>query len=174
MGIHSQRIVGAVVLGAGLLAGSGHASAAHQTKAPVWITTKGKVVNLTVTAAYANADSGFSFNGYNKGKLTITVPVGDTVKVTYSNASTLPHSVEFTKITKTLPTGGIVAVFKGALSPNAQNGVAKGVTQKFSFVANKAGKYMMICAVPGHFAAGMWDNFVVSAKAKAGTVTVAK
>jgi len=163
--------VGVLALGVGLLAGSGQVSAA---KAPVWITTKGKVVNLTVTAAYANADGGFSFNGYNKGKMTITVPVGDKVNVTFTNASTIPHSAEFTKYTKTLPTGGVVAVFKGALSPNAQNGVSKGVTQKFSFVASKVGKYMLICAVPGHYQAGMWDTFVVSNTAKSGAITIAK
>jgi len=164
-------MVGVLALGVGLLAGSGQVSAA---KAPVWITTKAKVVNLTVTAAYANADSGFSFNGYNKGKMTITVPVGDTVKVTYSNASALPHSAEITKLTKTMPSGAITAAFKGALSPNAQNGVGKGVTQKFTFVASKAGKYLLICAVPGHYAAGMWDNFVVSSTAKVGAITIAK
>ncbi len=174
MSIHPLRIAGVLVMGVGLLAGSSQVSAAHQAKAPVWITTKAKVVNLTVTSAYANADGGFSFNGYSKGKMTITVPVGDKVNVTFSNASTIPHSAEFTKYTKTLPSGGIVAVFKGALSPNAQNGAVKGVTQKFSFVASKVGKYMLICAVPGHFQAGMWDNFVVSKTAKSGTITIAK
>ncbi len=131
----SIRPLDVLVLGLGSACRGSQVSAAHQAKTPVWITTKGKVVNLTVTAAYANADSGFSFNGYNKGKMSITVPVGDTVKVTYSNASTIPHSAEITKYTKTLPSGGIVAAFKGALSPNAQNGAVKGVTQKFTFVA---------------------------------------
>ena len=174
MRTHTHRIAGVLALGLGLLLGAGQVSAAHQAKTPVWITSKGKIVNLTVVAAYNNAASGFSFNGYNKGKMTITVPLGATVHVTFSNASTLPHSLEFTAYTKTLPTGAVTAAFKGASSPNAANGVDKGVTQKFSFTASKAGKFMMICAVPGHYAAGMWDNFVVSKSAKSGTIAIAK
>jgi sulfocyanin len=157
-----------------LLSMAGVASAASKSKSPTWVTTKGKTVSLTVIAAYNNNLSGFNFNGYGKGQLTITVPKGDTVKVTFSNAAPLPHSVQFTTYSKTLPTGGVTDAFKGSHSPNQTNGTTKGVTQKFSFVASKAGKYMMICAVPGHAAAGMWDTFVVSATAKTATATVGK
>lgn len=174
MKTHRYRIASALAAGLTLLTGAGGASAAHQNAAPTWVTTKGKVVNLTVTAAYKNAMAGFNFNGYGKGQLTITVPKGDTVNVTFSNASSLPHSVQFTTYTKTLPTGGVTDAFKGSHSPNPANGVTKGVTQKFSFVAGKAGKYMMICAVPGHAQAGMWDTFVVSATARTATATVGK
>src|SRR5581483_5816086 len=153
-------------LGLSLVAGASGVSAAHSNKTPTWITTKGKTVNLTVTAAYNNADSGFSFNGYSKGKLTITVPQGDKVNVTFSNDGAIPHSMEIVAFTKTPATiSSPKAALKGAVSPNAMNGVAKGTTQKFSFTANKAGKYLLICAVPGHAAAGMWDNFVVSSSA---------
>jgi sulfocyanin len=170
----SYRLASVVAAGLTLLAGVGSVSAARHAKAPTWVTTKGKVVNLTVIAAYNNALSGFSFNGYGKGQLTITVPKGDTVNVTFSNAASLSHSVQFTVFNKTLPTGGVRDAFKGSHSANPANGVTKGVTQKFSFVASKAGKYMMICAVPGHAVAGMWDNFVVSATAKTASATVGK
>ncbi len=62
--------------------------------------------------------------------MTITVPTGDTVNVTFSNASPLPHSVEFTAFSKTLPTGGVAAAFKGSHSPNPTNGAPKGPAQK--------------------------------------------
>jgi uncharacterized cupredoxin-like copper-binding protein len=32
----------------------------------------------------------------------------------------------------------------------------------FNFVPNKAGKYAIVCAVPGHAAGGMWDVFMVT------------
>jgi uncharacterized cupredoxin-like copper-binding protein len=32
----------------------------------------------------------------------------------------------------------------------------------FSFVANKAGTYAIVCAVPGHAVAGMWDVLKVT------------
>ena len=96
------------------------------------------------------------------------------MNVTFTNDATLPHSVQFTTYTKTLPTGGVTDAFKGSHSPNPANGVTKGVTQKFSFLASKTGKYMMICAVPGHAPAGMWDTFVVSATAKTASSAVGK
>jgi sulfocyanin len=171
----TYRAASALAAGLLLLGGAGIASAAPKAKAPSWVSTKGKVVNLTVIADYSSAIAGFNFNGYGKGQLTITVPKGDTVKVTYSNKAALPHSVQFTAYTKTLPmSGGVTDAFKGSSSPNPTNGTMKGVTQKFSFVASKAGKYLMICAVPGHAQAGMWDFFVVSATAKTATAVTGK
>jgi sulfocyanin len=165
------RTVGAAALGLSLIAGASGAVAAPAGKAPTWIVTKGKTVNLTLIAAYKG---GFDFNGYSKGAMTITVPTGDTVNVTFSNASSIPHSAQFIAFAKTPPVSSVSTAFKGANSPNPTNGTAKGTTQKFSFKANKAGKYLLICAVPGHAAAGMWDNLVVASSAKVGSITVKK
>jgi sulfocyanin len=174
MTIYRHRVASALAAGLLLLGGAGIASAAPKAMAPTWVTTKGKTVNLTVIADYTSAVSGFNFNGYGKGQLTITVPKGDTVKVTFSNKASLPHSVQFTAYTKSLPMGAVMDAFKGSNSPNPTNGTVSGVTQKFSFVASKAGNYLMICAVPGHAQAGMWDTFVVSATAKTAKVTIGK
>ncbi len=174
MNTYRYQVASALAAGLLLLGGAGTASAAPRTKAPTWVTTKGKIVNLTVIADYSSAVSGFNFNGYGHGQLTITVPKGDTVKVTFSNKASLPHSVQFTAYTKSLPMTGVTDAFKGSSSPNPTNGTVKGTTQKFSFVANKAGRYLMICAVPGHALAGMWDSLVVSATAKTATVSTGK
>jgi sulfocyanin len=162
------RIAGALALGLTLVAGASGVSAAHSTKTPTWIVTKGKTVNLTLIAAYKG---GFDFNGYSQGKMTITVPVGDKVNVTFSNNAPTPHSAMFVAFSKTPASISSPATsFKGASSPNPMNGTSKGTTQKFSFTTVKAGKYLLICAVPGHAAAGMWDNFVVSSSAKVGSI----
>jgi sulfocyanin len=155
----------------GLLAGPLGASAAPKSTAPTWVATKGKVVNLTLVAAYGG---GFDFNGAAKGKLTVTVPLGDKVNVTFTNKASLPHSAQVVKFSKTPPASSVPDAFKGAHSPNPTNGMVGKSAQKFSFTANKAGTYLIICAVPGHAAAGMWDNLVVSKTAKAATATIKK
>ncbi len=165
-----MHALAAPVLVAAMLAGAQGSSAAL-AKAPTWVATKGKVVTLTLIAGYKNAAGGFNFDGYAKGKLTITVPLGDTVNVVFSNSSSLPHSAQFIAAAKTPPAAAVPDVFAGANSPDPTSGVTSGKTQKFSFKASKAGTFMVICAVPGHALAGMWDSFVVSKTAKSATVT---
>jgi sulfocyanin len=138
---------------------------AHAASTPTWVANnaKTKTATLTVIAGYKG---GFDFNGYMQGKMTITVPVGYHVNVVFSNNAALPHSLVFTTYDKRTAASGITAAFKGASTPNPTSGTAKGKTEKFSFVANKVGTYAMVCAVPGHALAGMWDVFTV---AKSGT-----
>ena len=167
----SSHLVAAAVLGISCVAGAATASA-HQSLAPVWATTKAKTVNLTIVAAYDDTTGGFNFNGASNGKMTITVPLGDRVNVTFSNNAPLPHSAQFVAFSKTPPATSVLDAFTGAHSPSPTTGVMKGTTQKFSFVANKAGTYLLICAVPGHDVAGMWDVLTVSKTAKAASVVV--
>ncbi len=147
---------------------------ANQAQAPTWVATKGKTVNLTLIAAYNDAGGGFNFNGGSNGKMTITVPLGDRVNVTFSNNSPLGHSAQIVAFAKSPPVSTVPDAFKGANSPDPTSGVAKGTTQKFSFVANKAGTYLLICAVPGHASAGMWDVLVVSKSAKTASIALHK
>ncbi|HVA89140.1 MAG TPA: sulfocyanin-like copper-binding protein, partial [Chloroflexota bacterium] len=46
--------------------------------------------------------------------------------------------------------------------PNASTGVGQGVQQTLTFTATKVGTYAIVCAVPGHAAAGMWDVLKVT------------
>jgi sulfocyanin len=172
----AASLVSLGMAGAGLL--PAHAAAGHKAahKTPVWLSynAKTKTANLTVIAAYSNVGGGFNFNGFQRGKMTITVPLNTKVMVTFSNDAALPHSVEFVAFAKTPPVTAPAPVFKGAASANYKAGETKGKTDKFTFVANKAGKYLMICPVPGHAVAGMWDNFVVNAKAKTASISISK
>ncbi|MGH2409511.1 MAG: sulfocyanin-like copper-binding protein [Chloroflexota bacterium] len=117
---------------------------------------------LTLTANYDNTQSGFNFNGYGNGKMVISVPVGAHVRVTFSNKGSLPHSAVITPENSRTSTSGFPDAFQGSGSPNPTSGMAAGTTQHFSFVANKTGTYALVCAVPGHEAAGMWDVFTVT------------
>lgn len=165
----NRTVVASCAFAAALLVGTGVAQAS-----PAWAVTKGKVVNLTLVAAYNQNSSGFNFNGAAKGQMTVTVPLGDTVNVTFSNNAPLPHSAQIVAYSSNPPATAVPDAFKNANSANPTTGSSKGAPQKFSFVANKAGKYLIICAVPGHAAAGMWDTLVVAKGAKAATVTIKK
>ena len=117
---------------------------------------------MKTVAAQTTSNSGFNFNGYSKGKATLTVPVGWTVTQEFSNASAIPHSLAVTTNTKGKPnllTSGLGIPLETA---NATAGVRKGVKQLFSFAVTKPGTYYLVCLVPGHLAAGMYIDLVAS------------
>jgi len=129
-------------------------------------------VDVTIVAGKSASSGGFDFNGYQRGAMTITVPVGWEVVVHFENAGTGLHSVAV------LPTGAHQQValsatpaFQGATTANFAAGLPKGTKQTFTFVASKAGTYELICGCPAHGVAGMWDSLVVSATADAPSVT---
>jgi uncharacterized cupredoxin-like copper-binding protein len=116
-------------------------------------------VTLTLTASYNNANSGLNFDGFSKGKMTVTVPTGWTVDVNFSNKGPLPHSAAV------VANGSATSpAFPGSGMPSSelQSGIAAGQSTSFSFKAGKAGTYRIACLVPGHETLGMWDGFVVS------------
>src|SRR5579864_2422467 len=151
-----------------------HASALRAaTQSWVQWDTAHKTAHLTVTAAYDQTGGGFNFDGYNLGHLTITVPLGAQVVVSFTNKAALAHSAVITSFADRALAGNFPLAFKGSASPNPTTGTASLSTpQVFSFIANKVGTYALVCGVPGHAAAGMWDRFVV-AKASSASQQIA-
>jgi sulfocyanin len=141
------------------------------------VTTQGKVVHLAVIAGWNNVNAGFNFNGAAHGQMVVTVPLGDKVIGTFKDNVTTPHNVVIIPYTTLLPGSSLPPAFRGAASPTPQFRPGAGAPsrsnkpQTFTFVANKAGTYMIICGVPGHALAGMWDTFVVSRTARVASVT---
>jgi hypothetical protein len=87
----------------------------------------------------------------------VVIPLGWRVEVTCKNASaTLSHSCGIVADLPLSPFGAPVA-FPGASSPNPKDGALPGVTNRFSFLAAKAGTYRIACLVSGHEIDGMWD-----------------
>jgi sulfocyanin len=119
-----------------------------------------KTVTVAVIAGYNNTQSGFNFNGYANGQMTITVPQGWTVTVNFTNKGQLPHSAAIVAAA-----AAKTPVFPGASTPASELaiGLAPGQSASFTFTAAKAGRYRVACLVPGHETLGMWDNFVVAA-----------
>jgi sulfocyanin len=128
---------------------------------------------MIVSGKTPSGGGSLDFNGYQRGAMTITVPVGWEVVVHYENADpALPHSLAV------LPAGAHQQVqppatpaFPGATTASFATGLPKGSKQTFTFEASKAGTYEFVCGVQGHAVAGAWDAFVVSATADAPSVT---
>jgi sulfocyanin len=149
---------------AGLALLSGQAFAASP-----WLSynAKAHTATLTIVAGYKG---GFDFNGDSKGKMIVTIPVGTKVTVKFTNKASLPHSVLVTTWADRMAASGFATPFKGASSPNPSNGSAQNASVTFTFTANKVGSYAIVCAVPGHAIAGMWDTLKV---VKGGSASIA-
>jgi sulfocyanin len=139
-----------------------------------WLTvdTTAKIATFELTSGLTQLNSGLNFNGFNDGKLTLTVPAGWTVLIRFTNKdANLPHSAEVVDTTKPMPAGPVdPPVFAHAATAKLMTGHAGGESDSLRFVASKAGSYMIFCAVPGHGLAGMWIRFKVSATEKRPTL----
>jgi hypothetical protein len=64
----------------------------------------------------------------------------------------------------------------GALGPietsNALQGIRSGQTQYVGFQATRVGKFYLVCVVPGHVQASMWDYLTISTTAKVPSLQV--
>lgn len=155
MPLKSWRVAGAALLAAVALAfvacGGGGSGAKSSPLGTVDQANKTVDVNLNIT--------GFNFDGYSKGQMTVTVPQGWKVNVHCSNQTSIPHSCAVVAdANSTSP------VFPGAASPNPDSGLSRGQSAIFSFTATNPGHYRIVCLVPGHESDGMWDSFnVISA-----------
>jgi sulfocyanin len=140
-----------------------------------YISTERSYVVIKVTAAATGDNSGFNFDGYSKGKANFIIPAGWQVEWIFTNKGALPHSAALaSSITSTPPT----VLTNGGLGPietvNALQGVRSGVAQYVGFQATKVGKQYLVCLVPGHLQAGMWDYFTVSSTAKTPSIQVSQ
>jgi sulfocyanin len=127
------------------------------------VDTATKTATFQLVAGQTNLNSGLNFNGFNDGKLTLTVPQNWNVVIQFTNKDpNLPHSAEIVDTTKPMPAGPVDPTFARAMTTKLANGHASGEADTFRFVANKPGSFLIFCAVPGHGLAGMWLRLKVS------------
>jgi len=165
------------ILGCLLLAAT-QAAAAQSPATPQidcnWLTvdTTAKTATLQLTAGLTQLNGGLNFNGFNDGKLTLTVPANWTVVIQFTNKDpNLPHSAEIVDTTKPMPVGPVEPpAFPKAMTSRLMLGLGTGVSDTMRFVASKPGSYMIFCGVPGHGLAGMWIRLKVSATEKRPTL----
>ena len=139
-----------------------------------WLTvdSTAKTATFALIAGQTALNSGLNFNGFNEGKLTLSVPVGWTVVLRFTNKDqNLPHSAEVVDTVKPVPAGPVdPPAFPRAMTVKLMQGLGSGDTDTVRFVANKAGSYLIFCGVPGHGIAGMWIRLKVSATDKRPTL----
>jgi hypothetical protein len=111
--------------------------------------------------------SAMSFNAAARGGETYIVPLGWTVEIRLRNRDAAPHSVRIIPAVDTLTPTLPAASFQGAESASAESGLAYGRSEVLRFKADRAGKFLIACAVPGHAAAGMYLRLVVQPGASA-------
>ncbi|MCF8564520.1 hypothetical protein LLE49_07150 [Alicyclobacillus tolerans] len=132
---------------------------------------RARSVDLTLVAGFNNHNRGFNFNGYSNGDMAVTVPKGWTVHVTFQNRNGIAHSAMIVPYNQHAKPSRFTPAFSGSSTSNPSTGVARNSIQTFQFKADKTGQYAIICGVPGHAAAGMWDVFRVSDTAKTPSLT---
>ncbi len=116
--------------------------------------------------------TGLNFDGYNKGNMIVEVPVGWTVTVDLKVDSGYKHSALIVPWDQRTA-ADLKPAFTGSEPSDFKAGVGKGdPDEQFTFTADSAGKYALVCGVPGHDALGMWDEFDVSADLDAPQVFV--
>ncbi len=113
------------------------------------------------------ANSGLNFNGSSPGPC-VDVAVGSSVTVNFTVASDAGMNHSWTVVNYT---GATSIATEGPAFPGAglsalserQNGTAPGRSNEFEFTAERTGSFRYICEMPGHYAAGMWGWFNVTA-----------
>lgn len=133
-------------------------------------------VVFNCVAAFDNENNTFNFNGYASGDLTITLPVGWIFDVQLWNLDARnPHSLMITTEAELARGRDFVAAFLGAYTPEPEAGFVGDQIQRFTALGGveiaEPGTYVMLCAVPGHAAQGMWDTLIVDPNATVPTLT---
>jgi Sulfocyanin (SoxE) domain/PQQ-like domain len=143
----------------------------------LYVNAPQKKAVIQVVAAATPTDGGFNFDGYDKGRANFVLPVGWSATLEFSNKSAIPHDIALTKslnvpLTPVAPTGGFAPVAIPGPTTLANGISASSGTLAQPFSSNAPGRYYMVCGVPGHVQAGMWDYLTVSATAKQPSIQV--
>jgi hypothetical protein len=112
-----------------------------------------RTVRLHLIPGYNGAYGGFNFNGYGKGEVLVSVPVGWRVTARCANV----RSAARNSCAVVRGPGEVRPAFPHAASTRPLLGLRSGATDTFSFIAAARGSYRLACLVPGHERAGEWD-----------------
>lgn len=135
-----------------------------------------RTATYPIISGRTSVNSAWNFNGYANGGLTIVVPVGSSMVMPFANEdANISHSAGvIAGSAQNIPPAPTDLAFAGASTRRFEAGLRAGETDVMRFTADKPGRYLMICGVPGHGTGGMWVWFEVSSSAKAPDVRVTK
>jgi len=162
-------LAGAVCLAAPRVSGAQGPRAAPPAIAPAWLTVDSarRTAEFQLIAGLTGLNGALNWNGFRDGGLVLTVPQGWNVVMYFTNRDgDLPHSAEIIPDAKPLPIGPVPPAFERAYTIRLQQGLQAGEEDDIRFVADRAGEFLIFCAVPGHGAAGMWIRLTVSSTAR--------
>jgi hypothetical protein len=146
------------------------APAQQQRVDPTWLSfdSASKTARFQLIAGLTGLNGALNFNGFRDGGLTLVIPVGWKAEIAFSNHDgMLPHSAEVISPQTPIPTQPVSPAISRAFTLNLAAGLPPRGTDVMRFAAQPAGKYLIVCGVPGHGAAGMWIRLRVSATAQA-------
>lgn len=127
------------------------------------VDTTARTATLHLIAGHTDANQGLNFNGFQNGRLTLSVPLNWSVVLRFVNRDTLaPHSVQVIDSMRVLPGGPVDPAFPRAQTTRLMQGLAAGQGEDLRFTATRAGTFFIWCAVPGHGIGGMWIRLKVS------------
>jgi hypothetical protein len=150
------RIAAAIGVAAGVSAVSANA-AKPDPQSYFVVNASRHSVRLTLLAGLDGSNGGFNFDGYGRGEMLVSVPVGwHLVVVCESHGSERFSCAVVRDSLSTRP------AFRGAASPDPTVGLNPGGKATFSFVPAKPGSYRIASLVPGQEQARMWDVLEVT------------
>src|SRR5262245_32196287 len=108
-----------------------------ERKIPTRVDKENKTIHFDIAAGADTKNRGYNFNGFTEGEATITVPLGYTVEISFTNLSEHPHSLAVV-----LPKGGLSPLseknpaFPGAITKNPSTGLPFMGRDEIRFVAD--------------------------------------
>ena len=142
---------------------------------PSWITfdSAAKAVHLTLETTPSAA--GPAINGHRAGDVRIVVPLGWTVRWSWTNGdSAAAHSLVLMQEREKLPELGGRPALTNAMTRMVTAGMRSGQTDETTFEADQAGWYWLLCGVPAHALEGEWIGLKVDPDAKAPALVTLK
>jgi hypothetical protein len=124
---------------------------------------RARTVTLLLIAGYNGLNGALNYNGGAQGSHGVSVPLGWRVHVAVTNRDPdVQHSAIAMRQILPPPEEMPAPAFVGAMLPRLEEGIQEGDTTAFEFIADKSGRYMIACGVPGHAQGGMWMRLIVS------------
>lgn len=129
---------------------------------------RARTVWVDVIAGYDGGNGALNFNGGFEGAHTLVIPIGWRVEVRFANRDReLSHSASVVPHIDPIPLMVPPAAFPNAFTVSLEQGLSEGRNDEIRFSADTRGRYLLVCAVPGHAEGGMWVGVEVSATATA-------
>jgi hypothetical protein len=114
-------------------------------------------VVLTLIAGYPVTDYQFNYDGYARGSMVVTVPVGWAVTVQCQNHATVPNSCAVVKAS-----GDTAPLQPGWSTPEPVRGLEPGASASFVFTPTATGLFRIASLVPGAEASGTWATLEIT------------